>query len=142
MGVKAFEVLIFALLVAGCTASPTGNAVQENTDCSSLTLVFERAACYTEIAAHQEDASVCEKILDSTSGKNDCLTAVAQATKNPVLCEDVEGNNAKMECYATLAALLDDSKICNNLEEGYFRDACYAGRYGHLNKIAGFGEVP
>ena len=58
----------------------------------------EKGTCYGNIAANQNDSSICNK-LTGQDAKDYCFATAAYVGKNRALCANVQNSDAKQNCY-------------------------------------------
>lgn len=126
--------------------------------CTALKTSAQKDDCFKDLASSESDWTLCKKILD-TGKRNTCLDtvgraaldgnscaaisktefakrdgcfkAVAEGTKDPVLCGNVQVEAAYKECYNAVAKAMDEIGVCALATRGFWggvysaKDLCY-----------------
>ncbi|HZX12339.1 MAG TPA: hypothetical protein VFE88_02690 [Candidatus Nanoarchaeia archaeon] len=104
-------------------ASVTGDlAICENIPLDDPFYKTTISRCFFYVAKFTKDSKLCDTLEDA-SLKELCYETLAQAARNPALCEKV--SDRQDECYRSLATHTQDATVCGKISHPQSRDQCY-----------------
>ena len=106
--------------IDGAISKSSGFKICEEIDYNSE----HRDKCYTIVAEHIGDASICENVVDDSS-QGKCLFWVAGKTGNDKSCVGIVDIDLQTMCYVNLAEKTENANICKKIIEIRIRDKCY-----------------
>ncbi len=107
----------------GCCEVYTG-CIMPDEDCEEINIV-SRDECYWHVARLNEDADLCEEIIDSHY-KDKCLRDFAITGQDSSTCEKITDSEEQAGCYIELARGTSDDSLCENIVYDIeHRDKCY-----------------
>lgn len=92
-------------------------------DCDAKKEWSEKNYCYNDVARHNEDESVCDKmVVDTTNSpikvtsRDSCYAQIAELKKDSTICEKIGNDIGENYCFRLVASELKDLSICDKIK--------------------------
>jgi hypothetical protein len=81
--------------------------------CEKINNTFLQNQCYSTIGIKNNDASICEKILETDSEKwDDCFESIARTNNDASLCLKIKNQSTMIDCIFNTAINLQSMETC------------------------------